>query len=154
MSSHHTHHTQRAQAAPSQRGKQTSTSMRKVRGPFLIEVLAKTVGISVDQVRSYREQGLIPQRRVWHPEKSAMFYKSDVDKIVCAQQKEKTQTAGNEKYEKTNNLLATFHNSRRTSTIPRQPRSHLTPRELANCNYRHPVPPLTPSVCRHPRKSV
>lgn len=152
MSSHHTHHTQHAQAAPSQKGKQTST--RKVRGPFLIEVLAKTVGISVDQVRSYREQGLIPQRRVWHPEKSAMFYKSDVDKIVCAQQKEKTQTAGNEKYEKTNNLLATFHNSRRTSTIPRQPRSHLTPRELANCNYRHPVPPLTPSVCRHPRKSV
>ena len=43
----------------------------------------------MDQVRRYQEQGLIPQRRVWHPKGPAMFYKSDVDKIVCAQQKEK-----------------------------------------------------------------
>ena len=84
MSSHQTQH---AQAAPSQRCKQTSK--RKVRGPFPIEVLAKTVGISVDQVRRYQEQGLIPQRRVWHRKGPAMFYKSDVDKIVCAIQKEK-----------------------------------------------------------------
>ena len=43
----------------------------------------------MDQVRRYQEQGLIPQRRVWHRKGPAMFYKSDVDKIVCAIQKEK-----------------------------------------------------------------
>ena len=150
MSSQHTQH---AQAAPSQRCKQTSN--RNVRGPFPIEVLAKTVGISVDQVRRYQEQGLIPQRRVWHPKGPAMFYKSDVDKIVCAQQKEKTQTAGNEKYEKTTNLLATFHNSRRTSTIPRQPRSRLTPRELAMIVATiDTLYPTHAQRCGHPRKSV
>ena len=82
--------TQHIQTAPSQRSEQANE--KKVRGPFPIEVLAKILGISVEQVLRYQEQGLIPQRRAWHTKGPAMFYKSDVDRIAHAQRKEKNTT--------------------------------------------------------------
>ncbi len=54
---------------------------KKLRGPFPIEVLAEATGISVDQIRTYQSQDLIPQRRPWHPQGEAMFYKVDIQKI-------------------------------------------------------------------------
>ena len=66
------------------------TAPRKIRGPFPIELLAEAAGVSVEQVRQYQRQGLIPYRREWQTKGPAMFYRSDVDKIEYIQRKEKT----------------------------------------------------------------
>ena len=76
---------------PSQSPKRTTP--RKIRGPFPIESLAEAAGVSVEQVRQYQRQGLIPYRREWQTKGPAMFYSSDLDKIEYIQRKEKTPDA-------------------------------------------------------------
>ena len=90
MSSQYAH---RGQDPDSSQSPQLTTT-GKVRGPFPIEVLAQAAGVSVEQVRQYQRQGLIPHRREWHTKGPAMFYRSDLDKIEHTQQKEKRPDAG------------------------------------------------------------
>jgi DNA-binding transcriptional MerR regulator len=56
-------------------------------------LLAEAAGVSVEQVRQYQRQGLIPYHREWQTKGPAMFYRSDVDKIEDIQRKKKTPDA-------------------------------------------------------------
>lgn len=53
----------------------TGNTAKKIRGPFAIEELEEITGASVGEIRTYRQQGLIPRRRAW-AQGPAMFYKS------------------------------------------------------------------------------
>jgi len=64
--------------------KKTRIRRKKFRGPFSIEILAEATGISIDQVRVYQSQGLIPQRRYWEAHGEEIFYTIDIHIIRAA----------------------------------------------------------------------
>ena len=65
-------------STPKQRGE---FAEKKLEAPFFIEVLAEATGISVDQVRVYQSQGLIPRRRYWNAHGEEIFYTIDIHTI-------------------------------------------------------------------------
>tara|TARA_Y100000588_G_scaffold113989_1_gene125114 strand:- start:600 stop:824 length:225 start_codon:yes stop_codon:yes gene_type:complete len=65
---------------------------KKLRGPFPIEELAAAVDVSVEEIKRFQQQGLIPRRREW-TEGPAMFYKPDINRIEKAKQQTHPQDA-------------------------------------------------------------